>query len=252
MPCVRLSERLSLFCNGVGGSSRSSLRAIVCHQNHSQRRIRSHHLDCTLSGRAGEQDLYLVPTAERLVGFYLSPDRRSWGVFREVLFELNPKVDMAAADGEAPTEELEEVNEVAQEPWTLREQIDANSVIAPELPSWNDWQRWRSRESAARCYLQRRDGLTVWNKHEVELWRKTMLRLHCEHWRRQLEEREYAIAAAATEEAQEGRDVQPGGTHDDPLPPADADKTASPRMDRAGEESPRSQTTGGLVREQIP
>ena len=69
--------------------------------------------------------------------------------------------------------------------YTLSRAIDEDLIAAPELMSFNDWQRWR--RDFGRKPTEAVDGVSMTQTQESALWRMTMEALHGAGWRQELQ-----------------------------------------------------------------
>ena len=95
-------------------------------------------------------------------------------------------VSHAALNG-IPTDPFTGVREVSHMVVaTLAILLQDGTVDPPELKTWNEWQAWRSEEGPHRRPRSRRDGFSVSQNHEKQLWQTIMGAYYGPDWMRLL------------------------------------------------------------------
>ena len=81
--------------------------------------------------------------------------------------------------------------QVAGSESTLNDAIANGDVPRPSLMDWNAWQSWRAAEG--RRPKMRRDGYSISNTDEANLWALVMFTLYGNEWQQQLALRDSAL-----------------------------------------------------------
>jgi len=101
--------------------------------------------------------------------------------------------------------------QVAGSESTLNDAIANGDVPRPSLMDWNAWQSWRAAEG--RRPKMRRDGYSISNTDEANLWALVMFTLYGNEWQQQL---------ALRDSAEDDNDEEEDADYEVPEEPTDA------------------------------